>query len=228
MLVWVTQTPSLSAQHAPSASQDAAHHSADVWSQSGCFTSHALICKDNETNKHEPAVYPLLVLSDNQNTEAIAMPNWWLDKAVALLVYFKAMQPKQNECACFTHCFWMLFEGHSSFQWRFDSSGRMGRSWMQRRWKDDNMTCNGTEGVDSRPNTSPYWCTKCCDTRHQQDGLSFSPRLATQPKLFISTKTRTGPEPSGSGYWVADTSKLTSRLWCHCLKLGACAKLTAW
>lgn len=83
------------AQHAPSASQDTVHHSTDVWSQSGRFTR-ALICKDNETNKHEPAVYLLLVLSDNQNTEAIAMPNRWLDRDVALLVYFKAMQPKQN------------------------------------------------------------------------------------------------------------------------------------
>lgn len=178
-------------------------HRSSLSSQSGRFTR-ALICKDNETNKHEPAVYLLLVPSDNQNTEAIAMPNRWLDRAVALLVYFKAMQPKQNECACFTHCFWMLLEGHSSFQWHFDSSERIRRFWMRRWWEDDNLTCYGTEGVDSRPNTSPYWCTKCCDTRHQQDGLSFHPRHATQTLFQYQDRTC-------SGSWTVWFGLLSSR-----------------
>ncbi len=161
---------------------------------------------------------------DNQNTEAIAMPKRWLDRDVALLVYFKAMQPKQNECACFTHCCWLLLESHSSFQWHFDSSKRMGRSWMRRLWEDDNMTCYGTEGVDSRPNTSPYWCTKCCDTRHQQDRLSFPPRHVTRTIFSTKTEHVRSPEPCGSDYWVADTSKWTSSLCCHCLVVS----LTAW
>lgn len=176
----------------------------------GRFTR-ALTRKDNEANKHAwtRRVSTACAEWQSENTEAIAMPNRWLDRPVALLVYFKAMQTKTMNVLVLH----IAFGCYQKVTPAFNDISIAAKGWDgPERREDDNMTCYGTEGVDSRPNTSPYWCTKCCDTRHQQDGLSLSPSPRHPNSISVP---RAGhircPEPSGSGY-RAHTSKLTKFL----------------
>lgn len=176
------------AQHAPSASRDTVHHSTDI-SETNLDASHVLwpVKTTKQTNVLEHmnlhVCAPCAEWQSEHRSHSNAKPMTGSGRCIAGLIQSHATKTK-----------WMCLFLHSAF-WcyqvtpAFNDISIAAKGWDGLECEDDNMMCYGTEGVDSRPNTSPYWCTKCCDTRHQQDGLSLPP-LPRHPTFVSITRTR--------------------------------------
>lgn len=115
-----------------------------MWGNQSRRFTHALTCKDNETNKHS-AVHLLIVPSDNQKTEAIAMPNQrWLVQAVALLTQSHATPKSKWMNVLVLH---RTFGCYQKVTPAFDDISRaakmMGRSWKWRRVEEQKESTAG-------------------------------------------------------------------------------------